>query len=172
MSGWSLEIFRKADLRPANTSAVLETPACVKREMGPQNVPLTHETKWPAAARNLIPLSRFPQGESRGGESSPHAAARAAPAKTAGTAPSCGSPRKRGFAPLARSPDWSQPMCCLPLLGSERGRLRARKRIKDGRHVGLDFYDLLLREAFNQPHLQCGRKRDRTEAGRRPVSLR
>jgi hypothetical protein len=25
--------------------------------------------------------------------------------------------------------------------------LRARKRIKDGRHVGLDFYDLLI-EAF------------------------
>ena len=40
-------------------------------------------------------------------------------------------------------------MCCLPLLGSKRGRLRARKRIKNGRHVGLDFCDLLI-EAFTE----------------------
>ena len=81
--------------------------------------------------------------------------------------PCWGSPRKRGFA----------PPCAIPRLVSAHvlppaARFRARKRINNGRHVGLDFYDLLLIEAFNQPHLQCGRKRDRTEAGRPPVSLR
>jgi hypothetical protein len=55
------------------------------------------------AARNLIPLPRFPQGESRGGESSPHAAARAAPAKTAGTAQAA-APPARGASPPLRDP--------------------------------------------------------------------
>src|SRR5436190_5824477 len=46
----------------------------------------------------------FPRGESRGGDGSPHADARSAPANTAGTARAVGSPRKRGFAPLAHPP--------------------------------------------------------------------
>jgi hypothetical protein len=51
---------------------------------------------WPAAARNLIPLSRFPQGASRGGSVSPHAskhAAMLAAPPTRGLPPPCASPR-------------------------------------------------------------------------------
>ena len=46
---------------------------------------------WPAAARNLIPLSRFPQGASRGGSVSPHASKHAA---------MLAAPPTRGLPPL------------------------------------------------------------------------
>ena len=93
----------------------------------------------PAAARNLIPHSRFPQGESRGRvKGSPTPATRSAPANNAGTAHAAAPPARGAFAPLAPSPDQSQPTC-----------LKARaitpgEKNKDGRHVGLDFYDLLI----------------------------
>jgi hypothetical protein len=54
------------------------------------------------------------------------------------------SPRKRRFAPVRDPLIGLSRLSCLSLLGSERGRLRAKQRIKDGRHVGLDFYDLLI----------------------------
>src|SRR5258705_8787262 len=108
---------------------------------------IAYETKWPAAARNLIPLSRFPQGESRGGEGSPHAAACSAPAKTAGTSHAA-APPARGLRPLARSP-WLASANVPPPAGRPGANMIARKkRMKDGRHVGLDFYDLLIEPIF------------------------
>jgi hypothetical protein len=62
--------------------------------------------KPPAAARNLIsPFPVSPSGGKPGRAGSPHAATRSAPANTAGTARARGSPRKRGFAPLAHPPN-------------------------------------------------------------------
>jgi hypothetical protein len=58
----------------------------------------------------------------------------------------CGAPRKRG------SKRSAAPPCASPH-GRHRGRVqmvslnlrgRSGEKIKDGRHVGLDFYDLLI----------------------------
>src|SRR5215831_16614913 len=46
-------------------------------------------------------------------------------------------PTREAFAPLAPSPDQSQPM-------SPSEDDCAWEKIKGGRHVGLDFYDLLI----------------------------
>src|SRR5258706_342243 len=104
---------------------------------------IAYETRWPAAARNLTPLSRFPQGESRGGDGSPHAAACFAPAKNAGTSHAAAPPAK-GLRPLARSP-WLASANVPPPAGRPGANMIAwKERMKDGRHVGLDFYDLLI----------------------------
>jgi hypothetical protein len=85
----------------------------------------------------------FPPRESRGGEGSPHAAARSAPAQTAGTAHAA-APPARGLRPLARSPKSGLSRDTPPAGRPRRQDDRTRKRIKDGRHVVLDFYDLLI----------------------------
>jgi hypothetical protein len=69
----------------------------------------------------------FPQGESRGGDGSPHAAARSAPAKTAGTAHAA-APPARGLRPLARSPiDLSR--CIVSNWSASRERSRAERNL-------------------------------------------
>ena len=97
----------------------------------PAGVPAIGDSRreLPAAARKSeLPLSRFPPGESRGG--------RVPPAR--------GVSKRSAETPLAHPPD-----------GYHRGRvvmvgldLRHReKKFKDGRHVGLDSYDLLIEVA-------------------------
>jgi hypothetical protein len=112
---------------------------------------ITNQAEWPAAARNLIPLSRFPQGASRGGDGSPHAAAHSAPAKNAGTAPAAAPPARgvsKRFAetPLARSPRIGLSRCPAAWWLATGEDDRMQKKIKEGRHVGLDFYDLLIED--------------------------
>ena len=82
-------------------------------------------------ARNLIPFPVSPR-ESRGGDGSPHAAACAA------------APPARGLRPLARSPMRIAHGAALRWLATSGTIGRATKKTKDGRHVGLDFYDLLI----------------------------
>ena len=104
----------------------------------------------PAAARNFDAVSRFPHGESRAGRVPPTPDARCAPANGADTHRCCRLPPQEGWHPLARSPDWLQPMGYLPLV--PLSRMIAREKNKDGRHVGLDFYDLLI-EAFKNARM-------------------
>ena len=89
------------------------------------------------AAWNLIPFPVSPKGKAGAGKGSPHAATRSAPANHAGTAHAAPPPARGAFAPLAPSPDQSQPM-------SPSEDDCAWEKIKGGRHVGLDFYDLLI----------------------------
>ena len=58
--------------------------------------------------------------------------------------PCCGSPRKRGCAPPLRHPPIGLSRCGASDARLERGDGARGKRIKDGRHFGLDFYDLLI----------------------------
>jgi hypothetical protein len=100
-------------------------------------------------ARNLIPLSRFPQGESRGGDGSPHAAHAACQPKPlartdAAAPPARGVSKRSAEPPLAPSPRVGLSRCTASRWSAQSEDDRTRKRIKDGRHVVLDFYDLLI----------------------------
>src|SRR5215471_3308399 len=100
--------------------------------------------EWPAAARNLIPLSRFPQGASRGGDGSPHAGSTLPASKKRRQASMPPAPPPRGLRPLAPSPKLTVADLT-PSVGRPALRmLSARQRTKEGRHVVLDFYDLLI----------------------------
>ena len=84
----------------------------------------------------------FPPRGKPGRAGSPHAGARCAPANGAGTHRCCRLPPQEGSAPLRDPPigisRWASfRWFCEP-------DDRAWKRSKDGRHVGLDFYDLLI----------------------------
>ena len=93
-----------------------------------QRICETRNGSQPAAARNLIPLSRFPQGESRGGAVPP--TPRHVPCQpTSPARPLQRLPPQEGSAPLR-----------IPHLSAAP----ETKKTKDGRHVGLDFYDLLI----------------------------
>jgi len=110
---------------------------------------ISYETKWPAAARNLIPLSRFPQGERRGADGSPHAAHDARQpnplARIAAAAPPARGVSKRSAEPpLARSPRAGPRRCAASRWSARSQDDRTWGRTKDGRHVVLDFYDLLI----------------------------
>ena len=86
-------------------------------------------------SRNLIPLSVSPKG-TPGRAGSPRRGGRR------------GSPPQEGFqsaplgGPLAPSPRLATPIRCPR--ESVRGMRRRKGEIKDGHHVGLDFYDLLI----------------------------
>ena len=109
------------------------------------------QRELPAAARKSeLPLSRFPLRGKAGAGGFPPRRWHAARQQTALAHIDAAAPPARGVSkrsaetPLAHPPD-----------GYHRGRvvmvgldLRHReKKFKDGRHVGLDFYDLLI-EAF------------------------
>ena len=107
----------------------------------------------PAAARKSeLPLSRFPlRGKAGAGGFPPrrwHAVCQQkAPARIGAAAPPARGVSKRSAeTPLAHPPDrphrGSAQMVSLDL------RDRAGEKIKDGRHVGLDFYDLLIEDLF------------------------
>ena len=105
-----------------------------------------HQRELPAAARKFdLPLFRFPGGKP-GRAGSPHAAGTPCASKQRWHTSMPRLPPQEGFqsaeTPLAHPPD-----------GRQRGRVqmvrldlrdRAGEKIKDGRHVGLDFYDLLI----------------------------
>ena len=109
----------------------------------------------PAAARKSnLPLSRFPlRGKAGAGGFPPrrwHAACqqKALARIDAAAPPARGVSKRSAETPLAHPPD-----------GCHRGRVQMvsrdlprEKNFKDGRHVGLDFYDLLI-EAFTDPRL-------------------
>src|SRR6516165_11118697 len=107
-----------------------------------------HQRELPAAARKSeLPLSRFPlRGKAGAGGFPPrrwHAVCqqKALARINAADSPARGVSKRSAEPPLAHPPD-----------GYHRGRvvmvgldLRHReKKFKDGRHVGLDFYDLLI----------------------------
>ena len=103
--------------------------------------------KWPAAARNFNPLSRFPQGASRGGTVPPTPEARCAPAKGAVTHRCRRLPPQEGCRPLVH------PLRARVLYPqSVRQGEHSRNENKDGRHV-LDFYDLLIEPIMHHNRL-------------------
>src|SRR5580658_11142188 len=73
-----------------------DSEASRQSRMGGQN--------WPAAARNLNPLSRFPQGESRGGRVSPHAGSTLSASKKRWHTSMLPAPPTRGLPPPCVSP--------------------------------------------------------------------
>jgi hypothetical protein len=94
----------------------------------------------PAAARKLIsPFSVSPSGGKPGREGSPHAGKHAArQQKALARSDAAGSPQQEGCRPLV------DPPLTLGTFQKPAGEDSATKTIKDGRHVGLDFYDLLI----------------------------
>jgi len=98
-------------------------------------------------SKEFNPPFPFPPRGKPGGDGSPHAAACSAPAKTAGTSHAA-APPARGLRPLARSP-WLASANVPPPAGRPGANMIAwKERMKDGRHVGLDFYDLLIEPIF------------------------
>ena len=87
----------------------------------------------PAAAWNLIPLSRFPPGESRGGERFPPRRDTFRASQQRWHGPCGGSPRKRGL----------RPPCAIPRPVSadvwKRERLRPGKKIRMAATSALTF---------------------------------
>jgi len=83
------------------------------------------------------PFPVSPRGKP-GREGSPHAAAKpAAP-------PARGVSKRSAETPLAYPPGVASPKYC-PRQLQEHGD-GGKEEFKDGRHVGLDFYDLLIEE--------------------------
>ena len=113
----------------------------------------------PAAARKSnLPLSRFPlRGKAGAGGFPPrrwHAMCqpKALAHIDAAAPPARGVSKRSAETPLAHPPDGheSRPD------GPPRSGSEPKKKIKDGRHVGLDFYDLLI-EAFTDIRASVGR---------------
>ena len=70
--------------------------------------------KWPAAARNLIPLSRFPPGQAGAGGFPPRQKHAARQQKALARIDAAGSPHKRAAAPL-----WIPCERCLARVGAD-----------------------------------------------------
>jgi hypothetical protein len=107
-------------------------------------------TKWPAAARNLIPLSRFPQGQAGAGMVPPTRRTLRA-SQTRWHASMQPLPPQEEFqtAPLnppLRDPPEGLSRCTVPRWRGGVTIIARQKRIRKGRHVGLDFYDLLIED--------------------------
>jgi hypothetical protein len=101
----------------------------------------------PAARKSDLPLSRFPlRGKAGAGGFPPsrwHAARQQKALARIGAAapPARGVSKRSAETPLAHPPGW-YPRGRVVMVGLD---LREReKKFKDGRHVGLDFYDLLI----------------------------
>jgi len=115
--------------------------ACLPSEPGQRELPA-------AARKSHLPLSRFPlRGKAGAGGFPPrrwHAVCqqKALAPIDAAAPPARGVSKRSAETPLAHPPDGRQrdrvQMVRLDL------RDRAGEKIKDGRHVGLDFYDLLI----------------------------
>jgi hypothetical protein len=98
-------------------------------------------------SKEFDPPFPFPPRESRGGDGSPHAAHDACQPKPlsridAAAPPARGVSKRSAETPLARSPRLQPPA------GRPGAKMIARGKIEDGRHVGLDFYDLLIEPIF------------------------
>jgi hypothetical protein len=104
-------IFPEADLRKDQCPGTMRMRRVLRDRMA-------------CGSKESDPPFPFPPRESRGGDGSPHAAARSAPAKTAGTAHAA-APPARGLRPLARSPSPTSAEARLPLVGPG-GKMIAR----------------------------------------------
>ena len=120
--------------------------------MGKSDVNITYEKKWPAAAGNLIPLSRFSLRGKAGAGGFPPRRWHAARQQKALAPIDAAAPPARGVSKRS-----AEPPLRIPPNRRQRGRVqmvsldlrdRAREKNKDGRHVGLDFYDLLIEPIF------------------------
>ena len=113
---------------------------------------MPRQREVPAAAWKFeLPLSRFPRGKAGAGGFPPrrwHAMCqqKALAHIDAAAPPARGVSKRSAETPLAHPPG-----------GHHRGRVqmtsldlqgRAGEKIEDGRHVGLDFYDLLIEARF------------------------
>ena len=116
----------------------------------------------PAAARKFeLPLSRFPSGGKPGRAGSPHAAGTLCASKKRWHTSMPRLPPQEGFTPLkpplAHPPDghrWG----CAQMVELDLPD-RAGEIIKDGRHVGLDFYGLLIEGDFSLMWILPGYRR-------------
>ena len=102
-------------------------------------------------SKESYPPFPFPPGQAGAGMVPPTPEARRAPAKSAGTHRCCRLPPQEGCRPLVHPPLASgilQNRCGEREHSSIRLKRTdgdsPRRRTKDGRHVGLDFYDLLI----------------------------
>jgi hypothetical protein len=116
--------FRKADLGAVNAYAVTPSPEYGKRALWERDVYITHEAELPAAARNLIPLSRFPQGKAGAGMVPPtprtlRASQNRWPASMQRLPPQEGFQSAPLKPPLRDPPGWPQPMYSLPMVGPQ-----------------------------------------------------
>ena len=134
------EDFPEADLRPATHPLSSKHTVCVKRKMGPARAPHVKD-KMACGSKEFDPPFPFPPRGTPGRAGSPHAAAGAA------APPARGVSKRSAETPLAPSPRLATPIRCPRESVRGRGR-RKGEIIKDGHHVGLDFYDLLI-EADN-----------------------
>ena len=113
------------------------------------------ERELPAARKFELPLSRFPRWGKAGAGGFPPRRWHAVCQQTALAHIDAAAPPARGVSkrsaetPLAHPPDghrWG----CAQIVNLDLPD-RVGEKIKDGRHVGLDFYDLLIEAAkFNQ----------------------
>jgi hypothetical protein len=133
--------FQKADLRTDQRNRLSpKSRRYLRQALWNHKVYISYETEWPAAARNLIPLSRFPKGGKPGrGWFPPRRKHAARQQKTLSRRDAAGSPHKRGCRPLVH-PLRAQVLYPLPVRRGEH----SKNENKDGRHVVLDFYDLLI----------------------------
>ena len=131
--------FRKADLR------MDQRIFCDRQRWrnGAMRIRRIHRVpgKMACGSKESYPPFPFPPGASRGGNGSPHAAHAARQPKPlaridAAAPPARGVSNRSAETPLARSPLGAQPS----------DDHRSQKEIRKGRHVGLDFFDLLIED--------------------------
>ena len=108
------------------------------------------QLELPAAARKSdLPLSRFPLRGKAGAGGFPPRRWHAARQQTALAHIDAAAPPARGVSkrsaetPLAHPPN-GHDRDRVVMVGLDLRDRSGRKRFKDGRHVGLDFYDLLI----------------------------
>jgi hypothetical protein len=113
--------------------------------MGRQ-VYLIHKSRKACGSKEFdLPLFRFPlRGQTGAGGFPPRRKHVARQQKALASTDAAGSPHKRGCRPLV------DPPLALGTFQNPDSEDSATKRIKEGRHVGLDFYDLLI-EALKSP---------------------
>jgi hypothetical protein len=152
-SGWRQQDFGEAERADRHIGLVIVMERNVEEERAhrkPAACPAfaLRQRELPAAARKSeIPLSRFPRGKAGAGGFPPrrwHAVCQqTALAHIDAAAPPARGVSKRSAEPPLRIPPMGPPGL-RPEWVSLDLRDRTGEKIKDGRHVGLDFYDLLI----------------------------
>ena len=135
---WRRQIFRQLVYQRINDRR------CSPRSSSPVSwegtFALLSRLEKPCGSKEVdLPLFRFPlRGQTGAGGFPPRRKHAARQQKALARSDAASSPHKRAAAPLCIPRSHSGPFRTRP------GEDSVTKRIKDGRHVGLDFYDLLI----------------------------